>query len=255
MLLIAAALLVAFAFLIWIFSVIVRDASIIDRFWGIGFVVVCGAGLVWAGAPTLHQWLVAGLVTIWGVRLAGHITWRNWGSGEDYRYQAMREKHGRAFWWKSLFIVFLLQAFLTWFIALPLQLVFAAEGPVPLSPLIWVGVSVFAVGFLFEAVGDWQLARFKANPDNKGLVMDRGLWRYTRHPNYFGDALLWWGLFLVALPAPYVAYTILSPVVMTVFLMKVSGVPLTEKRMAETRPAYAEYVRKTPAFLPWWPRA
>ncbi len=249
-----ALLMVIYALLLWKASIALGDASIIDRFWGLGFVLLCGAGLSLSASPTPHQWLVSGLVALWGLRLSTHITWRNWGTGEDYRYRAMREKHGASFPWKSLFTVFLLQGFLTWFIALPLQLVFAAKDEVPISGLSFLGLALFAVGFLFEGVGDWQLARFKANPANKGKVMDRGLWHYTRHPNYFGDAVLWWGLFIVALPAPNVLFTVLSPAVMTLFLMKVSGVPLLEKRMAETRPDYAEYVAKTPAFIPWWPR-
>jgi steroid 5-alpha reductase family enzyme len=166
----------------------------------------------------------------------------------------MRDHHGTSFWWRSLFTVFLLQGFLTWFISLPLQVAIAAESPVPWDGLALVGVVIFLAGLTFESIGDWELARFKAKPENKGKVMDQGLWRYTRHPNYFGDALLWWGLFITALPAPNVIYTVLSPLVMTLLLMKVSGVPLLEKRMAETRPKYAEYARKTPAFFPWRPK-
>ncbi len=255
MLLPSATLLLVYALLLWAASVKLRDASIIDRFWGAGFMLVAWAGLWQSGTPVPHQLLVAGLVTLWGSRLSLHLTWRNWGTGEDYRYQAMREKHGTSFVWKSLFTVFLLQAFLTWFISLPIQMVFAQPVAGTLPPLALAGTAVFFVGFLFEGIGDWQLARFKAAPENAGQVMDTGLWRYTRHPNYFGDAVLWWGLYITALPTPGVGYTFLSPMVMTLFLMKVSGVPLLEKRMAETRPAYAEYAQRTPTFFPWWPKS
>ena len=255
MLLLCATLLIVYALLLWAASVKLHDASIIDRFWGAGFILIVAAGLWRVGTPSAHQLLLAGLVTVWGTRLSIHLTWRNWGTGEDYRYRAMREKHGASFVWKSLFSVFLLQSFLTWFISLPIQVVFASEPEISLGPIALLGSVLFALGLLFESVGDWQLARFKANPDNAGQVMDTGLWRYTRHPNYFGDAVLWWGLYITALPAPGAAYTFLSPIVMTLFLMKVSGVPLLEKRMSETRPDYAAYARRTPTFFPWWPKS
>lgn len=254
MFIIAAFVLTASSLLLWIASLAARDASIIDRFWGIGFILVCMVGLKFFEPVTPHKVFLAALVFLWGARLSVYINWRNWESGEDYRYQAMRAKHGASFAWKSLFSVFLLQGFLTWFISLPLQVAFLNPGIVPLEGPVITGTVVFLIGFTFESLGDWQLARFKANPDNQGKVMDQGLWRFTRHPNYFGDAVLWWGIFVAALPAPHVAYTVLSPLAMTLLLMKVSGVPLLEKRMVETRPAYAEYVRKTPAFVPWWPR-
>jgi steroid 5-alpha reductase family enzyme len=252
--LITGLIVTVFAILIWVGSVAVKDASIIDRFWGIGFIVVCFASLLQQETVSSHSILLLLMTTVWGLRLSAHITWRNWGTGEDYRYVAMREKHGNAFAWKSLFTVFLLQGFLTWFISLPLQFAMSAGQETTIGGVALSGTALFLIGFAFECIGDWQLARFKAAPENKGKVMDRGLWRYTRHPNYFGDAVLWWGLFLTALPAPGVVYTLLSPLVMTGFLMNVSGVPLLEKRMAKTRPAYAEYVARTPTFFPWWPR-
>lgn len=256
MLLLSAVILLAFAVVQWVISLAARDASIADRFWGLGFILVCVAGLRTVDPVTPHKVLLAGLVFLWGARLAIYITWRNWETGEDYRYRAMRAHHGARFAWISFFTVFLLQGFLTWFIALPIQITLMAEDAVPAeTALVMAGTLVFGAGLFIEALGDWQLARFKANPENAGKVMDQGLWRYTRHPNYFGEAVVWWGLFLVALPAPNVGFTILSPIVMTLLLLKVSGVPLLEKRMAETRPAYQEYARKTPAFFPWRPRA
>ncbi len=254
MLITTALALLVFVLLLWGLSLLMRNASIIDCFWGLGFILVCTVGLRFHNPPTPHQVLLAGMVFLWGARLSLYLTRRNWGQPEDYRYKAMRDHNGPSFAWKSLFTVFLLQGFLTWFISLPLQVAIAAESPVPWDGLALVGVVIFLAGLTFESIGDWELARFKAKPENQGKVMDQGLWRYTRHPNYFGDALVWWGLYITALPAPYVTYTVLSPLVMTLLLMKVSGVPLLEKRMAETRPKYAEYARKTPAFFPWRPK-
>ena len=254
MLLTTAIVLFVFAVLLWGLSLPMRNASIIDCFWGLGFILVCTVGLRLNDPPVPHHVVLAGMVFIWGARLSLYLTWRNWGMPEDYRYKAMRDKHGPSFAWKSLFTVFLLQGFLTWFISLPLQVAMLSDQPAPGNVLMPIGVVIFIAGLAFESIGDWELARFKAKPENKGKVMDQGLWRYTRHPNYFGDALLWWGIFIAALPWPYVIYTVLSPVLMTLLLMKVSGVPLLEKRMAETRPKYAEYVRKTPAFFPWQPK-
>lgn len=254
MLLTTAIVLLVFAVLLWLLSLAMRNASIIDCFWGLGFILVCTVGLQLNDPPVPHHVLLSGMVFIWGARLSLYITWRNWGMPEDYRYKAMRDKHGPSFWWKSFFTVFLLQGFLTWFISLPLQVAMMSDLPALDHVLVPIGVVIFLAGLTFESIGDWELARFKAKPENKGKVMDQGLWRYTRHPNYFGDALLWWGIFIAALPWPNVSYTVLSPLLMTLLLMKVSGVPLLEKRMAETRPKYAEYARKTPAFFPWRPR-
>lgn len=254
MLLTTAIVLVVFAVALWLLSLPLRNASIIDCFWGLGFILVCTVGLQVTDLSTPHKVMICTMVLLWGARLSLYLTWRNWGKPEDYRYRAMREHHGAAFWWRSLFTVFLLQGFLTWLIALPLQVALMAETRVPWDGWALAGVVVFLAGLTFETLGDWELARFKANPENRGRVMEEGLWRYTRHPNYFGDALVWWGLFIACAPAPNVVYTVLSPLVMTLLLMKVSGVPLLEKRLVETRPAYAAYARRTSAFIPWWPR-
>lgn len=234
--------------LVWLLSLIQRDASIVDVFWGLGFILVGWVYFVLGSGDTPRQLLVPSLVTLWGLRLAIYIGWRNWGEAEDYRYRAMRDKYGKWFPLLSLGIVFWLQGVLLWVIAAPLYQVQRVT-----SPLAWVdalALVLFAVGLFFEAVGDWQMARFKADPDNKGKVMDSGLWRYTRHPNYFGDACVWWGLGLFALATPGSWWTLVGPALMTFLLMRVSGVALLEKGLSSSKPGYAEYVRRTNAFFP-----
>jgi steroid 5-alpha reductase family enzyme len=249
----AAAAIAAGAVALWVASLAARDASLADRFWGPGFVVVAALGAACgAGAPS-RRLLVLALVAIWGLRLGWHIHRRNRGHGEDPRYAAMRARHGERFAWVSLFTVFLLQGALLLVVALPLVAAATAPTPPALGALDAAAVAVWLVGFLFEAVGDAQLARFKADPANRGLVMDRGLWRYTRHPNYFGDALLWWGLFLFA-AAVGSWWTAAGPALMTWLLLRVSGVALLEMGLAASRPGYADYVARTSAFLPWPPR-
>jgi steroid 5-alpha reductase family enzyme len=240
--------------LLWLLSLARSDASIVDIAWGPGFALVGAiAALVGEGAPA-RRWLVTGLAALWGLRLGAYLAWRNHGRGEDWRYRAMRAHHGDAFRWKSAYIVFGLQGALMWFISLPLQVAAAASEPAALGPLDALGGALFAVGFCFEAVGDWQLARWKADPANAGRVMDRGLWRYTRHPNYFGDACVWWGLYAIAAATPGGWLTLLSPALMTFLLLRVSGVALLERGLAKRRPDYADYVRRTSAFFPLPPR-
>jgi steroid 5-alpha reductase family enzyme len=249
----AAATIAVGAVALWAVSLAARDASLADRFWGPGFVVVAALGAAFgAGAPA-RRGLVLLLVAIWGLRLGWHIHRRNRGHGEDPRYAAMRARHGGRFGRVSLVTVFLLQAALLLVVALPLLAAATAAAPAALGALDVAAVAVWLVGFLFEAIGDAQLARFKADPANRGRVMDRGLWRYTRHPNYFGDALLGWGLFLFA-AAGGAWWTAVGPALMTWLLLRVSGVALLEKGLAASKPAYAEYVARTSAFLPWPPR-
>jgi steroid 5-alpha reductase family enzyme len=198
--------------------------------------------------------LVAILAGVWGLRLGGYIYLRNRGHGEDPRYQAMRRNRGSRFWWFSFLQVFLLQGVLMWIIAMPLIQAATANEP----DTIWwtdvLGATLWVVGFGFEAVGDWQLKQFKANPANRGKVMDAGLWRYTRHPNYFGDALLWWGLFTIAAGTVSGLLTIISPIIMTVLLLRVSGVALLERSQVRTKPGYQAYIARTSPFIPWFPR-
>jgi steroid 5-alpha reductase family enzyme len=250
---IALAAVLAMMTLVWAASLVKRDASIVDVFWGLGFMV---AGWIYHGMSagwTPRGALVVGLVTLWALRLSLYILWRNWGHGEDYRYREMRERHRTAFPLWSLFVVFWFQGLLQWAISMPLH---QAQHPEPtsLGPLDALGVALFVVGFAFEAGGDWQLARFKADPAHKGKVMDRGFWRYTRHPNYFGDAVAWWSFFCFAAATQGGWWTVFSPVLMTVLLMRVSGVTLLEKKLQETKPAYRQYAEETSAFFPWPPR-
>ena len=197
--------------------------------------------------------LVLALVTVWALRLSLYILWRNRGHGEDYRYREMRERRPGTFAVWSLFAVFWFQGLLQWTISMPLYQAQRPE-PVSLGLLDALGLLLFVVGFAFEAGGDWQLARFKADPANRGRVMDRGFWRYTRHPNYFGDAVVWWSFFCFAAATPGGWWTVFSPVLMTILLMRVSGVTLLEKKLQETKPTYRHYAEKTSAFFPWPPR-
>jgi steroid 5-alpha reductase family enzyme len=238
---------------LWIVATLIRDASIVDPFWGMGFVLV--AGISWALNPTDHFRipLLAAMVAIWGLRLSVYLLWRNWGRGEDRRYVAMRQHHGPRFWWVSLFTVFLLQAAILWFVSLPIQASMAEQSTSPFGLLDVVGISLWLVGLIFETVGDLQLARFLADPMNAGKVMDRGLWRFSRHPDYFGDFCVWWGFYLVAAGGG-AAWTIGSPLVMSFFLLRISGVTLLERTIVERRPGYAEYLSRTNAFFPGLPR-
>lgn len=237
----------------WLVSLPLRNASIADIAWGLAFVVVAWAAVL-AGSGSVPSVLLAIAVTVWGGRLAGYIAWRNRGHGEDRRYVAMREKRPGSFWLWSLFGVFLLQGLLALVISTPVQSLGAASDA-SIGIISVVGGLIFLTGLFFEVVGDAQLASFKADPANRGKVMDRGLWRYTRHPNYFGDALLWWGVWLFAVGSGAAWWTLLGPVVMTFFLLRVSGVAMLESDISERRPAYAEYIRRTSAFIPRPPRA
>ncbi len=238
----------------WLLSLVRRDAGIVDPFWGTGFVIVAWVSHSLNQPSSTRSILIVSLVTLWGLRLSVHLLIRNFGHDEDRRYAAMRRKHGERFWLVSLFTVFLLQGWIMWFVSLPIQAVSAAaDGQPALGWLDLVGVAIWLVGFLFESVGDWQLTRFKSLPKNRGEVLDHGLWRFTRHPNYFGDFCVWWGLFTISLGAA-AFWTVGSPLLMSLLLMKVSGVSLLEKNIEERRPAYAEYKRRTNAFFPWWPQ-
>jgi steroid 5-alpha reductase family enzyme len=239
---------------VWVLSVRLRDASIVDIIWGFGFVVIAWVARATADGVSARQWLLVACTTIWGLRLSAYLFWRNHGKGEDFRYKAMRKKHGDKFAMVSLRTVYLTQGFLMLVVSLPVQLGQMADRPTRLGALAWVGVAVWFVGLAFETVGDLQLARFKAQPDSAGKVMDRGLWSWTRHPNYFGDFLVWWGLFLIAAETRLGLASFVGPLVMSVLLMRVSGVPMLEKTIGRRRPGYAEYVERTSGFFPRPPR-
>jgi steroid 5-alpha reductase family enzyme len=251
---ITAAAVAALMISVWMLSLIRRDASIVDIFWGIGFVLIAAVSCAVGDGYSGRKFLVVLLASAWGLRLALYLLWRNWGAVEDYRYQAMRRHYGDRFPVVSLFTVFGVQGVLMWVVSLPLQVAQHAPLPAHLTWLDALGVILWAVGLFFESVGDRQLARFKADPAHRGKVMDRGLWAYTRHPNYFGDALAWWAYFAIACATPSGWWTIISPIVMTFFLMRVSGVALLERKLVKTRPEYDAYRRRTNAFFPWFPR-
>jgi steroid 5-alpha reductase family enzyme len=239
-------LLVA-ATITWLVSLPMRNVAIVDSLWSLMFVA---AGVVYAlasdpRAPRLS--LVLWLLVVWALRLSIYITARGIGKGEGPRYHAIRARNEPGFAWKSLYLVFWLQALLAWIISLPLLGAFASNRPLGL--LDWLGAALWLVGFVFEAVGDWQLARFKRDPANAGQVMNRGLWRYTRHPNYFGELCIWWGFWLIALSAG-AWWAIAGPLLISFLLLKVSGVTLLEKDIGNRRPRYADYVLKTNAFFP-----
>jgi steroid 5-alpha reductase family enzyme len=253
--LLAGGVILALMILLWVISLALRNSSIVDIFWGTGFVVVAWATYLLAeGGYPPRQWLMLALVTVWGLRLSVHILRRNWGKPEDFRYAKWRQESGARWWWFSFFKVFLLQGILLWIISAPLVAAIVSPTPASLGLLEATAVIVWAVGFFFEAVGDWQLERFKADPANRGRVMDHGVWRYTRHPNYFGDAAQWWGFWLIAAATGWGALTVFSPLLMTFLLVRVSGVALLEKTMAEAKPGYRDYMERTSAFVPLPPR-
>ena len=236
----------------WGVSLVKRDASIVDSMWSI---LILSAGIVYAILPPdggTRAVVVLVLAALWAIRLTAYITWRNWGEAEDHRYQAIRERNEPGYALKSVYLVFGLQAVLAWIVSMSLLATAATS-----RPLDWIdapGIALVLFGILFEAVGDWQLARFKSEPANRGKVMDQGLWRYTRHPNYFGEFCAWWGFYPLA-AAGGGWWTIVSPLLMSVLLLKVSGVSLLEKDIGERRPAYREYVARTNAFFPGPPKS
>lgn len=239
---------------LWLASLALRNSSIVDMWWGPGILLI---GLTYylttEGSPNRSS-LTLALVAIWALRLAAHIGARNIGHGEDFRYAKWRGERGRSWWWFSYFKVFLLQAVIAWIVALPLYYAIASPTPRQLTWLDTLGAVLFAIGFLFEAIGDEQLRRFKADPANRGRVMQTGLWRYTRHPNYFGEAVLWWGLGLLGAATPGGYLGLIGPALITFFLIRVSGVALLEQTLMRTKPGYAEYVARTSSFFPMVPR-
>ncbi len=250
----ALAAICALSLATWTVSVARRDASLVDRMWP---VFIAAAALVfWIRLPAAgpRATLVLVLVLAWALRLGIYITRRNWGHGEDRRYQAIRARNEPGFAFKSLYLVFALQALLAWIVSAPVLVGMAGARPFGVPDAI--GAAVAAFGLAFEAIGDAQMGRFKADAAHRGQVMDRGLWRYTRHPNYFGEACFWWGLALMALAGAGLAgaWCLVSPLLMTVLLLEVSGVRLLEKDIVERRPAYRDYVARTPAFIPGPPR-
>jgi steroid 5-alpha reductase family enzyme len=237
----------------WLLSLVLKNASVVDIVWGLGFVITSWVLALTIDGDSTRQILLAVMVGAWGLRLGGYLAKRNIGHGEDWRYKAMRKKKGARFGLISLVTVFGLQGVLMWVVSLPVM--FGNSDATPgVGPLAVIGVMVWAVGLSFEAVGDWQLAKFKKDPNNAGKVMQTGLWSLTRHPNYFGDALLWWGIGIVGAETGTGVVGFIGPVVMTVFLLRVSGVPMLERSLMKRREGYAEYAARTSAFIPRPPK-
>ncbi len=263
-LLCSLALIMALMILLWGVAQLLRDVSFIDAVWAYGMVLLAwvAALVAWHGAggslPPVAMALLA-LTSLWGLRLGTHllIRWRR--SGPDPRYaktlgRAM-ERRGWSFGLASLLIVFLMQGPLLWFVSLPAQVgILAAQPAAPIGGIGWVGIALALTGIAFESIGDLQLARFRRDPASAGQVMNKGLWRYTRHPNYFGDACCWWGIWLLAATTGAGAWTIASPLFLTFTLMRWSGAPILEGRLLRSRPGYADYVARTSGFIPWPPR-
>ena len=249
----SAAAVVVLMLVVWALSVRLRDVSIIDPVWGPAFVMVALVAALAGHGDTGRRWLLLAMTAAWGLRLGVHLTRRKLAEHEeDRRYAAMRERKGDRFTLWSLWAIFGTQGLLVLIVSLPIQA--AADRPAALGAAVIPGVIVFIVGLVFEAIGDEQLRRFKIDSSNRGKVMDHGLWRYTRHPNYFGDACVWWGLWLVAVPAGGVWWTFVGPAVMTLLLVRVSGKAMLERDIGKRRPEYAEYIKRTSGFFPLPPR-
>jgi steroid 5-alpha reductase family enzyme len=242
---------------LWLIGLATRDVSFVDAWWGLGMVVLAVSSFAQTGAPTPHRLVLTVMCALWGLRLGGYLLRRWRRHGPDARYQTLlanaRSERGWGFALSSLLLVFALQAPLQFIVALPVQLGAAAPNAAPLGPLGWVGLALAAFGLGFETLGDLQLAAFKAQVANAGKVMDRGLWRYTRHPNYFGEAVFWWGLYLIAAETRWGPWSLPGPLLVTFLLTRFSGVPTVEGRMRR-RPQYEAYVASTPALVPWFPK-
>ncbi|MFA6677566.1 MAG: DUF1295 domain-containing protein [Bacteroidales bacterium] len=240
--------------LLWILSVLIKNVSIVDLFWGLGFVIVNAFYFLNSGEIYTRKIILLSLVSLWGLRLSIYLSWRNLGKGEDFRYQNFRKKYGvKRYWYISYFQTFLLQGALIMFISLPLLGTNAQTNSNTLNIIDYIGIILFIIGFAFEAGGDFQLARFKKDKKNKGNVLDTGFWKYTRHPNYFGDSAIWWSFALFSI-ASGSYWTFIGAIGMTLLIIKVSGVALLEKSLNETKPQYREYIKKTNSFLPWFPK-
>lgn len=247
----ASLVIVVLVSLLWALSVWIKNVSIVDLFWGVGFVIVNGMYFYYSGDYYTRKILLLVFVTFWGLRLSIYLSFRNIGKGEDYRYQNFRMKYGaQRYWWVSYFQTFLLQGALIMFVSLPLLGTNVQTDSSGLNGLDYLAIVLFIVGLSFEAGGDFQLAQFKRNPNNKGKVLNTGFWKYTRHPNYFGDSAVWWSFALFSF-ASGSFWTFIGSVGMTLLLVKVSGVVLLEKTLKETKPQYREYIQKTSSFFPW----
>jgi steroid 5-alpha reductase family enzyme len=258
-LLVNAAVSAVCFFVLWLVSLRLQDVSFVDSWWALGIVALALSTHLQLADAGVHATLLLVLCAAWGLRLGLYLLWRWRMHGVDARYRAiMRSAEARRGWsfaFTAGVQVFLLQGILQFIVALPVQLGQIGIAGTELGLFAQAGVAVVLFGLAFETIGDWQLVRFKADPKNKGRVLDSGLWRYTRHPNYFGDACVGWGLFLIASETPLGLWSLPAPILLTFLLTRVSGVPLLEEQLGKTRPGYAEYIARTPAFVPWFPRS
>lgn len=250
----ALLLIIVLMTFLWMLSLKLKNSSIVDPFWGFGFVILGVFYYINTEGFEIRKNIILLLLVIWGSRLSIYLLWRNWGKGEDYRYQQFRNDFGiKRYWWISYFQVFLLQGILLWLISAPLLASQFFSVNQKLGFIDGFAILLWIIGFVFEAGGDFQLTKFKANPNNKGKLLTTGLWKYTRHPNYFGDATVWWafGLFSVAVNC---FIPLLSSILMTYLIVKISGVSLLERNLKNVKPNYQNYIQKTNAFFPWFPK-
>lgn len=240
--------------LLWTVSIPLRDVSIIDMFFAAIILLVAAVSFVLSPETGTLQWLLLVLVSVWGLRLSTHLIARNWGHGEDPRYSKLRGwvNNDRAFIWLSLRQVFLLQGVVIWLVSLPVQMGMLGDGSV--GWLALAGTLLWAIGFLFETVADAQLKQFRADPARRGTVLNTGLWRYSRHPNYFGELCVWWGLFLVACEAPWGFLTVVGPLAYSYLIVNVTGQRTLDKKLAREKPGYQHYMESTSGLIPWPPR-
>ena len=229
-----------------------KDNSVLDVFWGLGFILVGVTSIIFSQNISRIGIIVFSMVTLWGSRLAYHIYKRNHGKGEDKRYQTFRKIWGTSFVLKSYLNLFLLQGLLLLIISISMINVIVFRNN-DLTLLDTIGILIWIIGFLFEVIGDWQLRRFKNNLSNKGKILTEGLWRYTRHPNYFGEATMWWGIWLLGISTPIGIVTVISPILITILLVRISGVTMLEKHY-EGDSAYEKYKQRTSSFFPWLPK-
>ncbi|MBL8642336.1 MAG: DUF1295 domain-containing protein [Rhodospirillaceae bacterium] len=243
---------------LWLICLVTRDPTPMDSFWAFGLLLMAVVSFLETDEATPRRLLILGITAAWGIRLGLYVLWRWRQHGADPRYEAMmrkaKERKGWDYPYASLRLVFLTQAPMLWLVALPVQLGQFPTEPVALGLLAKIGAALAVIGFLFESIGDWQLVKFKADPANKGQIMDKGLWRYTRHPNYFGDACVWWGLYLIAAETTAGMFSIVGPIFLTWTLVVWSGAALLERRMTRAKPQYADYVARTSSFIPWFPK-
>lgn len=241
---------------LWVISIIIRDVSIIDMAFS-GLISLLIGFSFWktqAQGPAALITLFA--VLIWGLRMSVYLVHRNWGHGEDVRYTKLRSwaPEGWAFHWLSLRQVFLLQGVVIWLLTLPQQIFFWVAPAADMTAIAWLGLSLWGIGFFFETVGDWQLSKFRADESKRGTVLNTGLWRYTRHPNYFGELAQWWGLFLIAIQVPQVGFGLVGVLLYSLLVLRVTGKATLEKKLGREKPDYEDYVRTTSGLIPWFPK-